>query len=54
VIENFTVILLALMIFGPSIRFYDKQGKTRFMYDGIVVEVVIRILYLVESWRSKS
>lgn len=39
-IEHVTIVLLALVFFGPHIRVYDKQNRVRFKYDGLIIRLI--------------
>lgn len=39
-IEYITIIILALIFFGPHIRIYDKQSRVLFKYDSIIIRLI--------------
>lgn len=47
--EGITTILLAVMIFGPSITVRDKTGQVRFSYEGIVFGAVQFIYWILDK-----
>lgn len=49
-----TIILLAIMIFGPSIDIYDKSRVKRFSYTGIVYGAVQFIYWIALSITGRT
>lgn len=51
--KDFITLLLAIMIFGPSITVNDKNGQLRFVYMGIICTIVQYVYWMVRRL-SKS
>lgn len=47
--KGVTTILLAVMIFGPSITVRDKNGQVRVSYEGIVYGAVQFIYWIIDK-----
>ncbi len=46
--DNIIGIVFILAIMGPSIRIIDKQGRLRFSFDGLIIEVIDKIMMIWE------
>lgn len=52
--KHVIVIVFLLTLFGPSIRFYGKENQIRFIYDGILIELVDRLLNFIDEKRKSN
>ncbi len=50
--ELLSIILLVTAL-GPSVRIYGKENQIRFMYDGLLIELVDRVLSLIKEWNDE-
>lgn len=52
-LRHIIILLSILAVFGPSIRYYDKNKQLRFTYEPLVIEIMQRIMWFLERQRNQ-
>lgn len=52
-LRHMIILLLVLAVFGPSIRYYDRNKQLRFTYESLVIEIMQRIMWFLERQRNQ-
>lgn len=52
--KHVIVIVFLLTLLGPSVRIYGKENQIRFMFDGILIELVDRLLNFIDEKRKSD
>ena len=52
--NELAMLIFVVALFGPSIKFADSKGYTRFIYKGILIAFIEKVIDMVNQYSQKE